>query len=325
MEPRRSNPAAKVRGWFVKCMDGGFGFPISGMLHPHSSSPPFARSPVPVLITDQELAASVDQLPPVFSVIRRLLAVLRDPNSDVEDVAKLVRADTALAAQVLRLANSPHYGLLERVGSIEEAIQHVGLNEITRVVSTLGSRQVFSRDLPYYRVTASLLWQHTLAVAVAGEQVAARFAIDASSLYLGGLLHTIGLVALDGIAAARQLPMRPAEKPLREWEREQFGAENPEIAGRVMRGWSFPDEISGAVSVRYELPTRANIGRAGSALFLASMIAEKIPAGLPAENGIFRMSTEQINEIGLGGHVLPDLELSSLQLLSRVRAMLNLT
>jgi len=279
---------------------------------------------VSVPITDQELAQAVDQLPPVVSVIRRLLAVMRDPNSEVQDIARLMRADTALAAQTLRLANSPHYGLHERVGTVEEAIQHVGLNEIVRLVTALGARQVVSRDLPVYRITASLHWQHALAVAAAGEQVAERYALNSEVVYLAGLLHTVGMVALNGIALVRRLPARPDEVPLREWERDHFGAENPEVAERVMRLWNFPADLAGAVAARYLPPTRQAMGRPGAALFLASAIAEKIPAGLPVEQGIFQLSAEQLVDIGLGGSGLSDLELSSLQLFSRVRAMLNL-
>jgi HD-like signal output (HDOD) protein len=279
---------------------------------------------VPVSISDQELSQSVDQLPPVVSVIRRLLAVMRDPNSEVGDIARLVRADTAIAAQTLRLANSPHFGLHERVGSVEEAIQHVGINEITRMVSALGARQVVSRELPVYRLSASLHWQHALAVAAAGEQVAARYALNADVVYLAGLLHTVGLVALNNIAVARGLPARPENMPLREWEQEQFGAENPEVAARVMRGWNFPEELAQAVATRYTVPKRESMGRPGAALFLASLIAEKIPAGLPVEQGIFQLSAEQTAALGLGGSGLGDLELSSMQLFSRVRAMLNL-
>ena len=275
-------------------------------------------------ITDQELTQAVDQLPPVLSVMRRLLAVMRDPNSDVDDIARLVRADTALAAQTLRLANSAHYGLHERVGSIEQAIQHVGVTEIMRLVSTLGSRQVVSRDLPAYRVAASLHWQHSLAVAVAGEQVAGRYALDGGALYLAGLLHTVGMVALNGIAVARTLPPRPEGQSLRAWEQAHFGAENPEVARRVMHSWNFPDDLAEMVAERYRVPTRETLGRPGSALFVASLIAEKIPAGLPAEQGIFQIDSEQMLALGLGTEGLGQLELSSIQLFSRVRAMLNL-
>ena len=248
---------------------------------------------------------------------------MRDPNSDLADIARLIRADTALAAQTLRLANSPHFGLHERVGSVEEAIQHVGLNEIMRMVSALGARPVVSRDLPVYRISAGLHWQHALAVAIAGEQAAARYAIDGGAIYLAGLLHTVGMVAMNRIALERALPARPEGMPVREWEQVHFGAENPEIAARVMRAWNFPEDLAGTVAARYTVPTRASLGHPGSVLFLASAIAERIPAGLPVEQGIFQLSPEQLSEIGLGTTGMSDLELSSLQLFSRVRALLN--
>jgi HD-like signal output (HDOD) protein len=276
-----------------------------------------------VSISDQELSHVVEQLPPVLSVIRRLLAVLRDPNSDISDIARLVRADTALAAQTLRLANSAVFALHERVGSIEEAIQHVGVTELTRMVSTLGTHQFLSRDLPVYRVPASLHWQHALAVAVAGEQAACRYGLDAGAIYLAGLLHTVGMVALNGIALARGLPARPEEAPLRDWEREQFGAENPEVAARLMRAWNFPEDLAATVACRYTAPSRETLGHPGTILFLGSVIAERIPAGLPVESGIFQLGPERQHEIGLGRDGLADLELSSLRLFSRVRAMLN--
>ena len=38
----------------------------------------------PVLVSDQELAAAVDKLPPVGSVMQRLLAVLQDANDEAD-------------------------------------------------------------------------------------------------------------------------------------------------------------------------------------------------------------------------------------------------
>ena len=77
---------------------------------------------------------------------------------------------------------------------------------------------------------------------------------------------------------------------------------------------------------RIPRPARAGSPLVGVVLilFIASAIAEKIPAGLPAEQGVFALTPEKLVEIGLGGHGMSDLELSSLQFFSRVRAMLNL-
>jgi HD-like signal output (HDOD) protein len=256
------------------------------------------------------------------SIMWRLLGVLDDPDSDVDDIARLIRVDTALAAQVLRLANSPHYGLAERVASIEAAIQHVGVNEISRLVSTLSSREIFARPLEYYGVSASLLWQHTLAVAVGAEAVAQHFGTDPGTAYIAGLLHPIGFVALDTIATTRGLAPRQPAVALSEWERAMFGAENTAVGARVLQFWSFPDELSAAVAARYEPPTAETAGRPGRELFLASCIAERIPAGLPFEAGMFGLSADRLAEIGLSSEHCSDLELSTARQLTRLRTLL---
>jgi HD-like signal output (HDOD) protein len=275
-------------------------------------------------LSDKELADAVDQLPPVVSVMWRLLGVLRDPDSDVDNIARLVRVDTALAAQVLRLANSPHYGLVERVASVEAAIQHIGINETTRLVTTLSSREVFTRALARYSVSASLLWQHTLAVAVGAEAVAEHFGNDGGLAYIAGLLHPIGLVALDSVGTARNLPARSGGGTVLEWEQAQFGGNNASVAARVLLYWCFPADLVASVAARYEPPTAETAAQAGRELFLASAFAERVPAGLPVENGLFRLPAELLEEIGLGPERYSELALIVQQRLTHMRALLGL-
>jgi HD-like signal output (HDOD) protein len=287
-----------------------------------SFDPPATPPATTMPFTNQELADAVDKLPPVVSVMWRLLGVLDDPDSDVDDIARLIRVDTALATQVLRLANSPHYGLVERVATIEAAIQHIGVTEISRLVSTLSSREIFAHPLACYGFSVSLLWQHTLAVALGAEAVAGHFGTDPGVAYLAGLLHPVGFVALDAIAAARGMPVRPSTMALAEWERAKFGADNTVVAARVLQFWSFPEELSTAVAARYEPPTAETGARPGHELYVASYMAERIPAGLPGEAGLFALSPERLAEIGLSSDHLSDLELSTARQLTRMRALL---
>jgi HD-like signal output (HDOD) protein len=275
-------------------------------------------------VTDQELAAVVEQLPPVATVIQRLLAVLRDPLSEVADITRLVLIDTTLAAQILRLANSPHYGLSEQVSSVDQAIQHVGVNEITRLVTMLGARQLFQRALTRYKIAPHLMWQHSLAVAIGAEIVAQRLFGDTEIAYLAGVLHGIGFVALDGIAAARNLGPRPAKTPLLQWEQENFGTDNAAIAARVLHYWQFPTAIADAVGARYVAPTTETIVETAGVLYTASFLAERIPAGLPPEAGLFSAPIEALEAFIVRAPEMRDFEFAVRQKLSRVRAMLNL-
>ena len=275
-------------------------------------------------ISDQELAEVVENLPPVSSVMQRLLSVLNDPLSEVSDIAKLVRVDTALSAQILRLANTPHFGLAEQVSSVDQAIQHVGVNEITRLVTTLGARQLFQKALTRYKLPPHLVWTHTLAVAVGCEIVAERLMGDVDASYLAGVLHTVGYIALDGIATARNLGPRPPSMPLREWEEQNFGADNSAVAARVLHYWKLPAVLVEAVADRYKEPTTETIVQPGGVLYTASFLAERVPAGLPPEAGLFEVPTKALEAFLVRPPEVKDFEYALRDRLSRLRSMLNL-
>lgn len=280
--------------------------------------------PMTTFVTDQELAAAVEELPPVSVVLQRLLVVLQNPDSDVGDIAHYVRADTALATKMLRLANSAHFGLPSHVASIEEAIQQIGIAEVHRLVSVLGSRQLIARPLAQYGITASVLWQHTLAVAVGAEAIAERLGCDRGNAYLAGILHPIGFVALDRVAAARALAPRPEGDALLEWERAHFDTDNPTAAARVLLHWKFPGAIAEAVGLRYEPPVAAAHLQAGGVLHLASCLAENLGFGLPPEGGLFRAFPERLGAVGLAAEDFSHLEAVASQRLARTRTLLQL-
>ena len=278
----------------------------------------------PVLVTDQELAAAVDKLPPVGAVMQRLHAVLQDPDSSVDDVAVLVRIDTALAAQVLRLANSAYFGLVERVSTVEEGVQHIGMAQVQRLITALGGRRLFERGLDYYGISAPVLWHHTLTVAVGSEIIASRIDADNSTAYLGGILHAIGIVALDSVAAARGLPARNPGVPLLDWERENFGIDNAAAAARVLHHWKFPESLRQAVARRYEPPVADTVRAPASVLYFACCLAERVASGLAPEGGLFRLTPEALAAAGMTADQFGGLE-SELQFqISRTRALLRL-
>jgi len=274
-------------------------------------------------VTDQEISEAANRLPPIAAVLRRLLAVLQDPNSDIEDISKLIRVDAALTAQVLRVANSPMYGRPERVETVEEAIQQIGLNEVSQLASSLSARQVASRELKYYRVSQTQLWTHTLAVAVGAEVMAARFLADPAVAYIAGLLHTVGMVTLDLAAEERRIPQRPSSLSLLTWEQRHFGENNAEVGSHVLKLWSFPAEIVEAVASRYTEPTAKTLFASSSGMYLSCCIAERIPAGLPFEMGVF-LPPNRLVELGFSKDEFADLKLEIAQKLSRMQAMMNL-
>lgn len=267
-----------------------------------------------------QLSRAIDELPPVAPVIRRLLAVLDDPNSDLEDISKLIRADTALTANVLRLANSPLYAHSGHVSSIEDAVQQTGVLEVARVVTTLSAQQLFLNAMDNYKLSQGFLWKHTLAVAVAAEEMAERFLANAQAAYVSGLLHTVGMVTFEIAAKNQNLPVRKHTVPILDWEKATFGMENAELGGLVMKKWNLPAEIVHAVSTRHVPPTPKTINQLGGILYLASAMAVRATAGIPAESGLFPVSDDLLNSLRLTRDEFHELAHVANQKLSRLQA-----
>lgn len=275
-------------------------------------------------ISDSEITAAVADLPPVSVVLQRLLEVLRDAHASVEDLARLVRAETVLAGQVLRVANSAFFGLPEPAATVDEAIQRLGVTEVSRLVTVLASRRLFLQPLRTYAIGAEALWQHTLAVAACGETVASYAEVDRGLLHLAGILHPVGLLALERLAVARGLSARSPETPLLEWEMKAFGTDNATVAARVLRHWQLPELLTATVGGRYA-PEEMS-GEAGawaSRLHLASLLAERIGGGLPGERGCFSLSQTRFAAAGMAWDAFAEAEVEAGQNLERARALLR--
>jgi HD-like signal output (HDOD) protein len=275
-------------------------------------------------LTEKELSGAVAELPPVSTVLHRLLEVLDDPDSDLDDITRLIRAETALSAQVLRLANSAIFAMPEPAASIAEAVQRLGAAEVHTLVATLASRQLMVRPLECYGITAEQLWQHALAVAVSAETVALNAGAERAPAYLSGILHPVGMIALDRVARMRKLSPKSGDKSLAAWEAENFETDNAAVASHVLQQWRFPENIAFSVGGRYA-PSQAEQWVAGARiLHVASCMADSLGAGIKSEVGMFRVTPEVVSSAGIAYQEYSDIVVEAGQRLMRTQALLSL-
>lgn len=142
-----------------------------------------------------QLLARVAKLPPLPEAVTAMLRALDNHNASIDECAELLRRDQALAARLLRLANSAFYGVPGRVASVHDAINLIGLRSLRSLVTTAGLTLQFDGhhsadfDLPVF-------WRHTVATAFAARAMAAQRGLDEELAYTAGLLHDVGRLAL---------------------------------------------------------------------------------------------------------------------------------
>lgn len=146
----------------------------------------------------RSMEAGEIHLPALSKVVRRALTLLDDPRVDARRLAEVVGEDAALAARVLRVANSVAHARLARVVRLDDAIARLGLRVLRWVITTMGLRELALRPGDPLHATAQAFWQRSAVFAAILAESARGFHLAEDQAYLAGLLHDIGyLVLLD--------------------------------------------------------------------------------------------------------------------------------
>jgi putative nucleotidyltransferase with HDIG domain len=206
------------------------------------------------MMTETEAAAgetmrlrALDSLPTLPVVALRIGEVVHSKNASVHQVAEILRSDPATSAKLLRLVNSPYFGIPGGVSDVARAIPFVGFNTLYQLVlsiSVLDTLRVGNSALD-----ARALWTHALTVATAARELAQeiRFS-DPGACFTAGLLHDMGKIALAKLdpekLAATYATMRSDGVSLEIAERQHGLTPHDRIGSRLARQWKFPATLA---------------------------------------------------------------------------------
>jgi HD-like signal output (HDOD) protein len=216
-------------------------------------------------------------LPPLPEVATRVLGLLRDENAaDLQKVGDLVRSEPAIAASILRMANSAFFGGLRSVGDVGDAIARLGLRQVATIVTTVAHKGHFTSEEPGRGKLLHALWDHAVATALVARQLAAAGGADRSEAYLAGLLHDTGKLVV--LKALDELEKRDATVRVTAPVQEQLMDElHAQLGHRVLTAWRLPDAITRA-ALMHHLQTQALEDPLVLRVQAADMVARKLGA-----------------------------------------------
>lgn len=190
------------------------------------------------------MVRELNHLPSTPRVLPRLKRLLSDGNSSMADIVRLVRLDQGIAARVLQMGNSAYYNHGLRCYTVEEAVNRVGYNLIYELVAHAVASQVLVRPLEAYSIESDEHWQLSVSCALGAELLAERVGADRDVAYTVGLLHSVGMVAIDEWAFRQAPGIRfiHGGMPLEycEAERNVLGYHQAEAGAALLRLWEFP-------------------------------------------------------------------------------------
>jgi RNA polymerase sigma-70 factor (ECF subfamily) len=241
-------------------------------------------------------------LPPAPRVFAELDVLLRDTNSGLDEIAELIKRDSTLVGHIIRVSNSAVYGGEQPTGSVEEAVVRVGFQEVFRVVGQVASARLAERPLVSYGIDTDQLRQHMLYTAFVCEHLAIECGMDPRSAYTAGLMRPLGLLVLDRLAEqyGNIAPYHPIhDADYLTWEGRSFGLSSCEVAGMVLKEWSFPTEIVDAIRTQYLLRSEDLSHRFACLLNLASGLVADDGHGMLGEMSHWSGAMWKLDALGL--------------------------
>ena len=220
---------------------------------------------------------SSNSLPSVPIVAANVLTLSRDPDVDLSRLEKMISADPALVAKLLRMGNSAYFGSRKRVTSINEAIVRIGM-KITRM-TVLG----FSLEADIHRkipesFKIDRFWQHALTTAISARIVAERiWPAKRDDAFAAGILQDLGMIALQCAAPdqyAKVLENRRAHPTthLEDIEQRVLGFTHARVGAELLRKWGIPEEVYGPIRFHHDPDSGTALGASPDTIRLARVL-----------------------------------------------------
>ncbi len=199
------------------------------------------------------LEQAAEKLEPLPAAAVQLAALVAQPDTGPDEISAILGTDPALAAHVLREANSAFSASQTPIGSLHQAVVRIGAARVLEVAirGQLGAR--LERSLELYDLDGSERRRLAVGASIAATTISAATSHEASrDVVCAALLHGIGMDVIDAVADPGAAgPLRRAGVPTRELELELVSADHAEVGGYVLRRWGLPATLVDAVEHQY--------------------------------------------------------------------------
>jgi putative nucleotidyltransferase with HDIG domain len=227
----------------------------------------------------QDLLDNVEKLISLPAAYVKLNELVEDPTSTADQIAQVITQDVALTARLLRIANSPLYGLATQVDTVSRAVTVLGTQQVRDLALATSASKTFE-GIPNELVSMDSFWMHSILCALCARTLAMDcLKRQREAVFVAGLLHDIGQLVLYHMLPdlSRQALESCIDGPMglesHEAEREIIGFDHAEVGGELAHRWALPTNLQECIAYHHD-PAQAKQNRVETAIVhIANSIA----------------------------------------------------
>lgn len=194
------------------------------------------------------------ELPALPETLSEILQLTEDNTSAMSDLATVIERDPALTARILRVSNSPFYGMRQQVGTIKLALVILGVREVRNLVLSIKSVDAI-RSWSTHTSLQDAYWEHAVYVGAFARSMSISLRLGyQGEAFAAGLLHDMGkalMVMRLGDQYAELLEHAGTSAPLCRAESNAFGFTHSDAGAVLAAGWNYPATLVDAIAMHH--------------------------------------------------------------------------
>ncbi|KJZ03138.1 MULTISPECIES: HDOD domain-containing protein [Pseudoalteromonas] len=184
-------------------------------------------------------------LPTLPEIAVRVRQAADDPEINLMQMADVISHDPALAARMIKVANSAFMGRSVKVNTLNQAVTRIGLRQIKNIATAMAMEQLFVSNNKLIKTYMDKAWQKTLKVACQAIttmdfylRINKHTSLNKDTITLASLVFNIGVLPI--LTEAERHPEVFANPSFLAHAIQKLGGK---IGGAIMREWEFTDEF----------------------------------------------------------------------------------
>ena len=228
-------------------------------------------------------------LPPVPHVAAKMMELVGNEDTSVKEIQKVISADPALTARILKMANSVFYSFDQKISTLSHAIVILGFRAVQSMAIAASSRSLFVKKGAQFGLKEKLLWEHSIGVAMGSRQVARMISYEnEETAFIAGLLHDIGKAVLNQVIPKKYGKIVESVynegRGFAEVEKETLGFDHSHIGALIAQKWNFSWDMVETIAYHHSPEAHTTGGMLSAILAVANEICKRMGVGLERVN-----------------------------------------
>lgn len=178
-------------------------------------------------------------LPSLPEVAVRIRRLIDEGTNSAKKISQAVNTDPAIAAKLIKAANSPLFRGTKEFETSSQAIVRLGMQTTKQLVTSFTVKELFKVKSNVLKKRMDALWQHSIEIASICFVLARHTrGLDPDQGLLAGLLHDIGVVPI--LMYAEEYPNLVNDPQLLEKTIKDLKIE---LGPVILKRWSFNEEM----------------------------------------------------------------------------------